>query len=64
MALPQIPERFNQPDGHAMAELKLYVDRYEDEVQRVRNVCVYWERNIMRNRPFKAPVLLFKVRIK
>ena len=63
MAHPQLPERFNMPDGYAMAELKMYVDCFEAEVTRVRNVCVYWERNVMHNRPVKAPVLLFKVRI-
>jgi len=41
----ELPERFQQPGARDMAELQMYVDRYNQEVERVRNVCNYFVRN-------------------
>jgi len=41
----KLPERFNEPGERDMAEMKLYADRLNDEVQRVRRVCDYFVRN-------------------
>lgn len=41
----ELPERFQHPGERDMAELQMYVDRYNQEVERVRNVCAYFVRN-------------------